>query len=167
MNRRGSFSHEFALSHETAPGTGRLISPSAACSTFTCPVPPSVNAAYKNAKRGRVKSGAYKTWEQMAALDLKRQKIEPVTGYCTIVYGFERKSKLADVSNRLKLMEDLLVKTNVIDDDRFITATALSWLPWVNGTVHIAIYPLSQLTIALMPADDGSTAAWVPVKTGD
>jgi len=160
MNRRGSFPREIA------PGTGRSSS-LPACSKFTCPMPPSVNAAYKNAKRGRVKTEAYKTWEKMAAVDLKRQKIEPVKGYCAIVYGFERKSKLADVSNRLKLMEDMLVKMNVIEDDRFVTATALSWLPWVSGLAHIEIHPLSRLTVALMPADDGSTAAWVPLETGE
>ena len=144
---------------------GFASSPEPACS-FTCPLPPSINAAYKNIKRGRAKTAEHRAWADMALISLKQQKIKPVQGACIIIYGFERKSQMADASNRLKLTEDILVKAGIIEDDRFVTATALSWIPYANGLAHISIYPIGSqglnLGLTLMPATDGATAAWVP-----
>jgi Holliday junction resolvase RusA-like endonuclease len=140
---------------------GFVPSPEPACS-FTCPLPPSINAAYKNIRRGRAKTAEHRAWADMALISLKQQKIAPVQGACVIIYGFERKSRMADASNRIKLTEDILVKAGIIEDDRFVTATALSWIPHANGLAHISIYPIGSLGLTLMPATDGATAAWVP-----
>ncbi len=140
-----------------------LSSPSRPVCSFTCPLPPSINAAYKNISRGRAKTENYRLWEDMALFSLKSQKIKPVTGYCAIVYGFERRSKSADASNRLKLCEDILVRAGIIEDDRFVTATAISWIPHASELAHISIFPIGPLGLTLMPATDGATAAWVPL----
>ncbi len=55
---------------------------------ITLPLPPSVNALYRNvAKRGRVKTERYNTWLQAAGWALKEQKPGKVEGpYCLWLY---------------------------------------------------------------------------------
>ena len=133
--------------------------------SFTCPLPPSINKAYKNTKWGRSLTNAARVWKDAALSNLKSQHIEPILGNCVIVYGFERKSLAADCSNRLKLLEDSIVEAGIIEDDRFVTASAISWIPYANELAHISIYPIGPIGLTLMPASDGATAAWVPTAS--
>jgi len=39
-------------------------------------------------------------------------------------------------------MLDVIVKAGVIEDDRFVTAIAASWVPPVNRLNYVTIYPV-------------------------
>lgn len=125
------------------------------------PVPPSVNQAYKNTKRGRSKTKEYDHWLQYAYTSVRLQNVDKVKGRCVVVIGVERKSLAADIDNRIKLAIDALVTANVIDDDRFVTAIAITWLPEANQLCHIQIFPIQPLGLQFHPSSDGATGAWV------
>lgn len=83
------------------------------------PIPPSVNAMYRNVpKRGRVKTGAYITWLKLADAHFLEQKrgITPVSGPCEIAIKLPRCR--GDISNRIKAAEDYLVSRGITGDDR-------------------------------------------------
>lgn len=83
------------------------------------PVPPSVNAMYRNvAKVGRVKTGEYLKWLVVADAHYLSQKrgIKPVTGPCEIAIKLPRCR--GDISNRIKATEDYLVSRGITGDDK-------------------------------------------------
>jgi len=125
------------------------------------PVPPSVNQAYKNVKRGRAKTKSYSDWLLYAYQMIRMQKVPKVSGRCVVIIGVERKSLAADLDNRLKLTLDAIVSAQVIDDDRFVTAIALTWVPQANGLCHIQILPIQPLRLQFHPSSDGATGAWI------
>lgn len=90
--------------------------------TLTMPMPPSLNNAFVNIKRGRRKSKAHEAWASEADWKIRAQRPIPVAGRVVLewVFGWKEISKLSDLSNRIKLAEDALVAAGVIDDDRFI-----------------------------------------------
>jgi hypothetical protein len=115
-------------------------------------VPPSTNGLYANIpKRGRVKTERYRTWLQAAGWDMKRYHNhhwdEPV--YLTIVIGKLRSN--ADVSNRVKAVEDLLVAHQVIPGD------TIEWVKGVN--VYLSPEPFDGVEINITPANPKAEAA--------
>ncbi len=95
--------------------------------TIRLPIPPSVNQAYGNSPnskgKGRYKTRQYKAWvkaaNQMALCDgLFLHGQRPfVTGPAKILI---RVPKIrGDISNRIKVMEDWLVKQGFTDDDQY------------------------------------------------
>lgn len=109
-------------------------------------VPPSTNGLYANvAGRGRVKTERYRTWLQAVGWDMNRYHnhkwAEPV--YLTIAIGKLRGS--ADVSNRVKAVEDLLVAHGIIPGD------SIKWVRGVN--VYLAQEPFDGVEIAITPAE--------------
>jgi Holliday junction resolvase RusA-like endonuclease len=109
-------------------------------------VPPSTNNLFVNVRgKGRVKSERYRTWLQAAGWDLARfnhnqRWNEPV--YLTIAIGNLRAN--ADVSNRVKAIEDLLVVHKIIPGD------SIQWVKGVN--VYLAQEPFDGVEIAITPA---------------
>ena len=108
-------------------------------------IPPSTNSLYANvAGRGRVKSQRYRTWLQAVGWDMNRYHnhkwTEPV--YITIAIGKLRGN--ADVSNRVKAVEDLLVTYGVIPGD------SIKWVRGVN--VYLSQEPFDGVEIAITPA---------------
>lgn len=109
-------------------------------------VPPSTNGLYANvAGRGRIKTERYRTWLQAVGWDMKRYHnhkwTEPV--YLTIAIGKLRGN--ADVSNRVKAVEDLLVAHGIIPGD------SIKWVRGVN--VYLAQEPFDGVEIAITPAE--------------
>lgn len=110
-------------------------------------IPPSTNNLFVNVRgRGRVKSERYRTWIQAAGWDLasfnhNQRWTEPV--YLTIAIGKLRAN--ADVSNRVKAIEDLLVAHKIIPGD------SVEWVKGVN--VFMAPIPFDGVEISITAAD--------------
>lgn len=129
--------------------------------SFTIPTPPSVNSVFKNVPgKGRVKTGLYDDFVRRGMAAIQRQKAASITGPVIAIFGVERMSLSADIDNRLKAMIDTIVKAGVIDDDRFVTAIAVSWLPMANGLSHVRLLPVGALTLQFHPSNNGSTGGW-------
>ncbi len=144
---------------QAGEGTSRL-SPV----NFTCPVPPSVNAAYRNTKHGRAKTKAYEDWRLAAAAAIRRQRVPFVPGHVILNMAFEINIAHADASNRIKLLEDLLGKRHgvgIIDDDSLVPGGLYSKLPPTNGAAHIQIWPVQMLTATFHPSQNGASGAWI------
>lgn len=128
---------------------------------LTIPVPPSVNALYRNVPgRGRVKTGAYKDWAGNAGWVLKSQAPVPVPGRVVIVLGIERSSAASDIDNRCKAILDLLVTHKVIKDDKYVTALAVAWAPKGTDQARVAVMPAHDLTLQLLVTEDAATGGW-------
>lgn len=135
-------------------------SPSAP-TTFTMPVPPSVNQMFRNVRgKGRVKTEAYDQWRASAATSLRLQRIAPVAGRVVVIFGVERGSLAADIDNRIKAMLDAIVAAKIISDDNQVTAFAAAWLPKANGLAHVQIIPSAEVGIEFHPSKDGATGGW-------
>jgi hypothetical protein len=81
-------------------------------------MPPPLSALFTNIpRRGRVKTERYRVWLRAVEYDMlpfrKLRITEPVQ--LTIVLGKLRKN--ADISNRIKACEDLIVSYGIIPDD--------------------------------------------------
>lgn len=91
--------------------------------------PPSTNNLYANIPgRGRVKSGRYKVWRSAAAWDVQIAK--PQSFACKVVLDLtvaRPKGVRADVSNRIKAVEDLLVEMGVLADDSLVEEVRARW----------------------------------------
>lgn len=97
-------------------------------STFLLPMPPSVNALYKNISRGRAKTKRYMEWIIEASLELNRQNVPTLAPPYSIEYAVGRPDKRKrDVANLEKALSDLLVSMDVIEDDSFINDNRQRW----------------------------------------
>lgn len=84
------------------------------------PIPPSVNAAYRNTARGRAKTQAYRDWLESAGFYLMQQrewKKERVEGAYALAIKLPE-SVRGDIDNRIKLVSDLLVDIGAVKDDK-------------------------------------------------
>lgn len=109
-------------------------------------VPPTTNSLYANvAGRGRIKTDRYRVWRNAAGWELKRYHnqrwTEPV--FLTIAIGGLRRN--ADISNRIKALEDLLVEHGIIQGD------TIEHVRGVN--VYVAPDGFKGIEIAITPAD--------------
>lgn len=108
-------------------------------------IPPSTNNLYANVpRRGRVKTERYRTWLQAAGWDMKRYHNvrwnEPV--YLAIVIGKLRAN--ADVSNRVKAIEDLLVAHRIIPGDT---------VQWIRGVdIRLSQKQFDGVEISITPS---------------
>lgn len=81
-------------------------------------VPPSTNGLYANVPgRGRVKSDRYRTWANAAGWDLAQYKGPRFDGAVNLTITIGKLPSNADVSNRIKALEDLLVTHKIIAGD--------------------------------------------------
>lgn len=138
------------------------------CTTLTIPAPPSVNKLFKTLPDGRrAKTRDYKQWLDecgwLVREQLTQPGCDPVRGRVVIIITVERTNLLADCDNLTKATQDLLVKMKVIDDDRFVTGTAIVWGPMGNRQrpkARIAIMPAVAHTLHFHPSPDGATGGW-------
>lgn len=97
------------------------------------PVAPSLNGAYFNRKNvGRVKTDKTRTWYELGGYALNAQfNGPPITLQKDIRLhlDIQQPNKNSDLSNRIKLIEDLLVKQEVVADDRFVNELHVRWVP--------------------------------------
>lgn len=84
------------------------------------PVPPSSNNAYRNVARvGRVRTAEAKAWEAQARLMIA-SRVRPLAPPYSLRIELPAKLR-GDISNRIKLVEDLLVKVGIFTDDRHVS----------------------------------------------
>jgi Holliday junction resolvase RusA-like endonuclease len=147
----------------TVPGvpTGADEVPKPVPVTFTLPAPPSTNALFKDTVKGRAPTAQYQDWKMQAATAIRMQCVQKVAGRVIILIGVERHSSQADIDNRIKATQDALVKADIIDDDRFVTAAFAFWSPKANHLAHVAIYPCQRMTLTFHPSHDGASGALV------
>ena len=109
--------------------------------TFELPaMPPSVNAMYVNIPgHGRAKTQKYRDWINTAGLILNRQIKGRLTGRVDIRIKLEDTHPTADCSNYIKPLEDLLVSSGVITDDRakFVRSAKSEWAPIKGVQIEI------------------------------
>jgi crossover junction endodeoxyribonuclease RusA len=99
------------------------------------PKPPSVNNLHLNVRgRGRVKSPKYRAWIEHAGLALLMARPAKLQGPVSIDCEFEDKGS-GDIDNFSKAVLDLLVRHQVIEDDRrsIVRRLNLSWSTDVAG----------------------------------
>lgn len=119
--------------------------------TVFLPVPPSVNATYRNRThkdspkaRGRIKTPAYARWEAEADAEVMRQRPAKVSGPVVVSLLIARPSPRSDVDNLIKPLVDFLVRANLIDDDRNVTTVAATWAPREFGRCQVTITSTDQ-----------------------
>ena len=85
------------------------------------PPPPSVNHAFANAKKGRIKTDAYKSWRDAAAWSIIAQvgSKDRIAGSFALSINLPWNLK-GDIDNRIKGIVDALVSSGRVDDDRFM-----------------------------------------------
>jgi Holliday junction resolvase RusA-like endonuclease len=82
-------------------------------------VGPSVNAMYRNVPGvGRVKSSDYKKWAKVAMMEMMAQRKLPlpIPPVCLTIRVPDTNGR-GDISNRVKAVEDILVRMGVLSDD--------------------------------------------------
>ena len=124
------------------------------------PAPPSVNAMFRNHARGRVATKAYTDWQGHAGWVLRSQHPRKIGGRVVLAISIERLSANADIDNRIKAIADLLVKHDVIDDDRNVTAILACWSPAANKIARVQIMRASDFTAEFHATPDGSAGGW-------
>lgn len=98
--------------------------------TFTVdlPMPPSSNALFTTGgfgKRGRGLSKAYRDWRDSAGLILNAAWVQAGRPMIEGPWGLDIRLNLdrrSDTTNRIKALEDLLVKAKIVPDDCWMDA---------------------------------------------
>lgn len=106
------------------------------------PVKPlSVNKAWQGR---RYKTPEYHAYEREVSLLLPRVH---VGGIVEIFYTFHLiHHKTTDTSNLIKLLEDVMVKKGIIDDDRFVYSFHAKKVPAEVESIEIDIVPYTTTT---------------------
>lgn len=109
------------------------------------PKPPSVNSLFRNVpKKGRVKTGHYSAWLDEAGWELKRQRPPHIPGHYALDI-FVPPGR-GDPDNLVKPVSDLLVKHDVVEDDKFarrVSVEVVETMP--AGSIHCIVRPWSDV----------------------
>lgn len=128
---------------------------------LTLPIPPSVNAMFRNVRGvGRVKSKAYLDWLGHAGWVLRSQRPGAIKGRVLVVVSAEQAGAASDIDNRIKALFDLLVSQGVIEDDRFVVGFCAAWAPPANRMARVMIIPAASLDFTFHLAGDGAHGGW-------
>ena len=104
--------------------------------TVILPIPPSVNAMYRNVLRvGRVKTLAYKTWQAEAMMSAIAHGAKgSIEGAYAIHVEIDRPDKRRrDLSNLLKAIEDFCVQAGYVTDDSLCQRIKMAWTDRIEG----------------------------------
>ena len=157
---------DLPLHPDRAVAGGTLTpTPVPSATDLVLPVPPPSNALFRNLTgRGRVKTQVYIDWEGHAGWRLRLQRPVPVPGRVMIVISIESpmagNARRGDIDNRVKAIIDLLVKQEVIDDDKHVVALCIAWAPPASASARVMILPVAPYAIHFQPAPDGASAGW-------
>ena len=98
--------------------------------TFRLPTPPSANNLFVNVPGvGRVKGKKYVAWISAAKQWLMTQKRpqDPITYRVNLDIQVPRPKVRADISNRIKPVEDMLMRGGILKDDSQVQRVTASW----------------------------------------
>ncbi len=125
----------------------------------TLPLPPSANKLFKNIAHGRAKTRAYVEWRHAAEAQLRALQLTPVRGPYELAILVPRGA--GDISNRIKAVEDILVKVGLTDDDKHNEAvSARRYLRVPPGLCTVIVRSSSAA-----PAGAGGGPAPLPVSS--
>ena len=94
--------------------------------SVTLPNPLSTNALYYNkAKKGRVKSNAYKAWIREAGAEILASGMRPIKGPVFVSITVSTKSR-NDIDNNAKCVLDLLESQGIIENDKLVEGLHIS-----------------------------------------
>lgn len=114
--------------------------PVAGGTLFVSEMPPSLNNAFINVRRGgRIKSPQYATWLQLARLQLKCNGPWHVPGKVRVNLRFNRAGTRADLDNLQKPVLDLLVASGRMEDDRNVVEITSRFMDLGKNAVRIRI----------------------------
>lgn len=109
---------------------------------ITFPLPPSTNHLYANVPgKGRVKTIRYRQWIKAADKYYLAQlrNIKPVSGPISLLIRLPIATR-GDTSNRIKAVEDYLVKRNITGDDKHTWKVSAERVEGVNdGECEVVI----------------------------
>lgn len=98
--------------------------------TFNLPICPSANNCWLNlggkGRKGRARTPHYNKWIDAAGWMVKAQRTVKIEGMVAVSIQCPRIAN-ADIDNRIKPVLDLLVKMDVIDDDRDVEQVTAAW----------------------------------------
>lgn len=107
--------------------------------SFTMPLPPSLNNIFFNKPHGgRAKTTAYKNWRDLAAWEIRRQKVPVIEGPICIRLMIERPNAQSDLDNRLKPIFDAMQAAGVIKNDKQIVELHALWGDVTGAMVMIS-----------------------------
>jgi Holliday junction resolvase RusA-like endonuclease len=116
------------------------------------PPGPSVNEMFRNAgyghdskTQGRIATNEYRLWQAEAGQEVLRQRVKRLEGPVVIDLFHGERSVLADCSNYIKAVEDLLVHLGIIPGDNAKSVRRISsgWVPDFYGTI-VHVTPIQQ-----------------------
>jgi len=89
--------------------------------TLRLMLPPSANKLFFNARKGRVKTDAYRGWRNDAVRSIFAQSTPPreITGPYRVTIDLPLKMR-GDIDNRMKAALDALVVAGVLSDDKHV-----------------------------------------------
>lgn len=100
--------------------------------SLVLPYPVSINAAYANNKgghgRGRFKTQRLKEWIADATVEVRKEPRGRIVGpYAFHMVATRPDRRRRDLSNLLKVTEDLCVSLGLVDDDHHAAPINLDW----------------------------------------
>lgn len=101
------------------------------------PVPPTTNNLFMTVGRKRVRSKRYRTWLDQAGWELQRQRVGCIGGPWEADIALPAGLR-GDTDNYIKPLLDLLVKHQVVDDDKHCRRVSIAKAMTV-GTVIVTI----------------------------
>ncbi len=113
---------------------------------YTLPFPPSVNGAYRNHSKGRVKTKKYISWIKEAKGALYGQPKVYFEGPVAIVLNlYIPDNRNRDCANYEKVTTDFLVNIGFLRDDSLVRLNIQQWLDWEEkqSKVDVHIYKLN------------------------
>jgi Holliday junction resolvase RusA-like endonuclease len=109
---------------------------------FRLPMPPSTNNLFVNVQGvGRVKGKKYTAWISAAKQWLTTQKrpAEPITYRINMDISVPRvKRGRADISNRIKAVEDICVTSRILKDDSLVERITAEWFDGRDCIVRLS-----------------------------
>ena len=123
------------------------------------PLSPSVNSLYNNVNRHgtrgkwRVPTKRYQEWKAKAYNAIQTQLEDDwntIDTPCKLLITCERRNKRSDLSNHIKALEDILVATKVIEDDKLVSNINIHWASEINPPNELAnlAHPLACVAVS-------------------
>jgi Holliday junction resolvase RusA-like endonuclease len=104
--------------------------------------PISINYAFQGR---RFKNKAYKDYEELLLWILKEYKGEIAKSWYKIEFDFHMKNyKMADISNCIKVTEDIIVKAGIVKDDKYCVDLHVKKFKAEKDWFEFRIIPLKE-----------------------
>jgi len=112
------------------------------------PFPPTTNHLFKNAGKSRVKTLGYKSWLQLASINIKDSHRQNIGPYSISIALKRPDMRRRDIGNLEKGISDLLVSHGVIKDDSLCERMTIAWDSGIEA----------DCVVLVMPAEEGIAA---------